>query len=67
MSKEVVEYGLQHTNGYVFWCVSRDQAEGLKAGDIIMGRRGDWANHTLVRRTITTIWGEPEPISPETA
>ena len=59
-TKKRTEWGLRHTNGYIRWCASKIEAEGLKSGRLVSGRRGDWANHELVKRTVTTTWGAPE-------
>ena len=56
------EWGLRHPNGYIRWCISKSQAEDMKAGRIVNGRPGDWVNHTLVRRTRTTVLSEPEEV-----
>jgi len=58
MSTVTTEWGLRHPNGYIRWCVSKIEAEDMKAGRIINGRPGDWANHTLVKRTRTVTWSE---------
>ena len=58
----VIEWGLRHPNGYVRWFTTRSEAEALKSGQIINGRPGDWAHHTLVRRFVTTEWSDPEEV-----
>ena len=62
-TRSTTEWGLRHSNGYIYWCVSRIEAEGLKSDRIVRGHRGDWVNHELVKRTVTTTWGEPEAAS----
>lgn len=57
------EWGLRHpATGYVRWCVNRIEAEAMKSGRIINGRRDDWAQHELVKRTRTLTLGEPEVV-----
>ena len=62
VSHEMVrtEWGLMHANGYVRWVDSFEDALDMKAGAKIVGRPGDWANHTIVKRTVTTTWTVPE-------
>jgi len=57
------EWGLMHANGYVRWVDSFEEAVDIKAGAKVVGRVGDWANHALVKRTVTTIWSAPEVAS----